>query len=280
MNERTTVKPGMPTGRGRGLRRHLLLGTALATSAFIGGYRGYVRRAYAGCTGGGGTYTCGDTTTTTQTLTGTPLVVTTAPGFSIDTTGPGGSAFLLSGTNGLTFTDNNQSTITGAVLGIYARNDGSGALSITATGTVTGRGSYGILARASGNATGVTIEAVDVSGAYSGIGARNDGSGALSITATGTVTGTGSYGIFAVNGSTATDLTIEAADVSGADRGILATNNGSGALSITATGTVTGANGSGIYAVNGTTATDLTIEAVDVSGATRGIDARNYGGVL
>ena len=117
---RQGMKREMTNGPALSLRNRLVLGTALATSAFVGGYRGYVRRAFADCTGAGGTYTCSVATTTTQTLPpdGTAvLTVTTAPGFTIDTRtvsgGSGGNAFTLNGTGGLTFTDDNLSTITG-----------------------------------------------------------------------------------------------------------------------------------------------------------------------
>jgi autotransporter family porin len=109
-----------------------VLGTALATTAFMGGYRGYVRRAYAACTGPvGGPYLCSGTLTTTQTLTGTPLTVTTAPGFSINTAA--GNAFTLKGTGGLAFTDSNSSSIAGQDFGLFANNYGAGELVITAT---------------------------------------------------------------------------------------------------------------------------------------------------
>ena len=63
-------------------------------------------------------------------------------------------------------------------------------------------------------------------------------------------------------------------DVNGAGDGIAARNFGNGALSITATGTVTGTDNIGIFARNN--GTDLTIDAVDVSGEA-GITGRNYG---
>ena len=91
---------------------------------------------------------------------------------------------------------------------------------------------------------------MDASGAADGITARNYGIGALSITTTGTVTGTNDFGIFARNNLGGTDLTIEAADVSGGLDGILTRQYGTGALSITATGTMTGTSGTGINATN------------------------------
>ena len=142
-----------------------MLGTALATSAFVGGYRGYVRRAYAACAPTAGTYLCSGVTTTTQKLPGSPggvLTVTTDNTFDIDT--PVGDALTLTGTGGLTFSDPNFSTITGAVNGIVARNSTSGALSISATGVVTGTSLIGIYTRNNNLGADLSIEAVDVSG--------------------------------------------------------------------------------------------------------------------
>ncbi|WP_292632698.1 autotransporter [Mesorhizobium sp.] len=275
-------------GPALGRRNRLVFGTVLATSAFLGGYRGYVRPAFADCSPFNGTFFCGDTTTLTQTLTGTPLKVTTilgndGPDFSIDTRpstgGGGGNAFTLTGTGGLTFTDDNQSFITGAADGINAGNDGSGALSITATGAVTGTSGYGIYANNSGG-TDLTIEAANVSGGTSGIHAELYGTGALSITATGTVTGTAGDGIYALTLSDAissTNLTVETANVSGGVYGIFAEHHGTGALSIIATGAVTGGTGAltgGIYAQN--YGSDLTIVAAGATGGL-GIGADQQG---
>ena len=68
-----------------------------------------------------------------------------------------------------------------------------------------------------------------------GIFAKNEGTGALSITTTGKTTGA-TDGISATNSSTGTSLTINAATTTGGRFGILAQNFGTGALSITTTG--------------------------------------------
>ena len=168
--------------------------------------------------------------------------------------------------------------VTGGTNGIAARNFGSGALSITATGTVTGTDYDGINATNSSNGTGLTINVASVSGGDNGIEALNDGSGALSITATGDVTGTNGDGINATNSSNGTGLTIDVAAVSGGGDGIEARNDGSGALSITATGTVTGTNGHGINASsNGTDLTVIAESTAIVEGAITGVYARQNG---
>ncbi|RUZ74152.1 hypothetical protein EN943_24820 [Mesorhizobium sp. M7A.F.Ca.US.006.01.1.1] len=182
-------------------------------------------------------------------------------------------------------------TVNSGENGIRAYNSGDGATDITAIGAVSGTGSDGIFAFNNTAATGgLTIDAVTVSGGKYGIYAENQGTGVTSITAKGDVTGTGYTGIAAVNGIAtfnpdgtiasvaaslnATDLTVDAAAVSGSQQGIYAYNSGSGATKITATGAVTGLTG--IHVTNADGATSLTVDAMAVNGYT-GVDARNYG---
>ena len=91
---------------------------------------------------------------------------------------------------------------------------------------------------------------VTIAGAVDGINAYNYGDGALSITTTGTTTGTSGDGICAYNDGNG-GLTINAATTTGGNDGIDAYNKGSGALSITTTGTTTGTSDDGIDAFNG-----------------------------
>ncbi|CAJ1412166.1 unnamed protein product [Effrenium voratum] len=162
--------------------------------------------------------------------------------------------------------------------GIYAKNSGSGALSITATGDVVGTANHGIVARNYAAGTDLTVQAAAVSGYFSGIEAKNFGSGALSVTASGPVTGGDFYnGINAYNSAAGTDLTIQAATITGDYDGIEAENRGSGALSITATGTVTSTNRAGIDAEVRSPGTDLTIQVADVTAYNGGIEADNKG---
>ncbi|MEM8590381.1 MAG: autotransporter outer membrane beta-barrel domain-containing protein, partial [Pseudomonadota bacterium] len=171
--------------------------------------------------------------------------------------------------------------VSGADDGIDARNYGSGALSVTASGDVTGQASYGIFAYNDTNGTDLKISATSVEGGLDGIIALNEGSGALSINATGTVTGQTSYGILAFNGSGGTDLAVSAFDVEGGSGGIAVLNEGTGAVSVTATGTVDGGTKGGISAYNAATGTDLSVTAAGVSGGQDGIYAANFGtGVL
>ncbi|RUX70908.1 hypothetical protein EN925_07905 [Mesorhizobium sp. M7A.F.Ca.US.006.04.2.1] len=182
--------------------------------------------------------------------------------------------------------------VSGGKYGIHAENRGAGATSVTAKGAVTGTDRVGIIAVnaaltfnpdgtfagvANTNATDLTVDVIAVSGGKTGIYALNTGTGATSITAAGAVTGTDDFGINAVNSSTATGLTVNATAVSGGGTGIYARNYGTGATSITATGSVIGTDGDGINAHNDSTAKDLTVDAMSVSGDVMGIDVINYG---
>ncbi len=161
--------------------------------------------------------------------------------------------------------------------GIYANNEGVGALTITSTGTATGTDFYGIEAINSSNSTDLTINAADSLGGINGINADNDGTGALTIDSTGTAEGEAVSGIFATNGLGATDLTITSNVATGTLTGVTAFNAGTGALTVTTTGTTTGEVGSGIFALNAGYGTALTVNAADTSGGGNGIQALNGG---
>ena len=184
------------------------------------------------------------------------------------------SSFGAAGTD-LTVTANG--TVSGGLIGIYAGNGGTGSTHVTATGHVEGAAGTGIGVQNAATAMDLTIEAASVTGGQTGISVTNRGIGATRVTATGHVDGAGNIGIYAGNETTATDLTVEASSVTGGLAGISAINDGSGATRIVATGHVAGAGNVGIAATNYATATDLTIEAVSVSGGQHGISAQNFG---
>lgn len=238
--------------------------------------------AYAGgCSGTLGNYTCSgavasDVTQSLQSLPASPLTVSTEPGFGIETSS--GNAFSLMSDGPLTFTDDHQSIITGNSYGIQATSTGSGALSITTTGLVTGLTGMGLYAETrSSLSTDITIKVAEVVGSTNGIMAGNYGSGVLSVTASGTVIGINNRGIYLYN-EFGTDLTLNAAEVSGGNVGIEVYNDGYGMLSVTTTGAVTGTRGSGIIAVNSVYGTDLIIQATgNVSGGTDGIMPTTWG---
>jgi hypothetical protein len=231
----------------KSFRGQLALSTALATIAF--GYGG--RSVYAGsCTGSGGVYSCSGAAgpDVTQTLSGSPLDVDTVAGFGINASG---IAFALSGTGGLDFTDNNNAAITGSLQGIAADNTGSGSLTITTNGTVTGTTGRGINAQNnSAGTTNLTVTTGAVSGGTEGIRAVNNGTGNTTVTSNGAVSG--SRGIAVTNTAIGTNITITANDnVTGDTQGISVTHNGTGTLSVTASGVVTGGTAEGIRTATG-----------------------------
>jgi hypothetical protein len=255
----TNIKP--PAGKKQNsLRARIALSTALATIAF--GYAG--RGAYAGvCSGSVGVYSCtgaaNSVTDVTQTINiGTPFTVTTA-GFGIDTSVNGGNGLYFKATGAMSFTDNNSSAITGAAIGLFGRNNGSGGLAITTTGAVTGNAGHGLQAIAQGGGGTASLTVTTTGGTVTGIGTLSDGIRAYN------------------NPSSAGGVSITTGAVSGGRRGIFAVNSGAGALSVTSTGTVVGTANDGIYAKNALSSTTLTVSSSLVSGGTDGIDIRNPG---
>ncbi|NKB55727.1 MAG: PEP-CTERM sorting domain-containing protein [Alphaproteobacteria bacterium] len=205
---------------------------------------------------------------------GSGLTDTTATGPVVGISGYGINAYNADTTTGLTIS---AAAVTGDDYGIKANHQGTGALNITASGPVGATNDAGIEAYNTEDGTGVTVSAADVDGRTFGIRARNEGGGALSVTANGPVTGSLRAGIFARNNDVnyGTDLTVSASSVSGGENGIDAVNSGTGFLSITASGLVAGGE-NGIFAFNESDG-DLTVSAASVSGGTNGIYAFNEG---
>jgi hypothetical protein len=171
-----------------------------------------------------------------------------------------------------------------ALTGIVATNTGPGALTVSAPAVVTESNGDGIYATNSSAGTDLTVTATDVSGSQDGIDARNYGTGDLSVTSMGTVTGSTFHGIYAKNYYASTgNVNIDVADVTGETSGIFARNYGAGSIYITSSGDVTGITGSGIAAANmDNYGTDLVITTTGaVSGGSRGIDVQHGGtGIL
>jgi uncharacterized protein with beta-barrel porin domain len=304
------------------LRRRVLLSGTMLVAAVAG----YGRRAYGACVNtGGSTYQCSGANVTTQNINGpnaNNAIVSTDPGFSVNTAA--GNAITITGDGALSYTDTNASSLTaaaggsralyvksggdfagtpgsitiatngalsGATTGIFARNYGTGALTVAANGNVTGTAFYGIFTRndsaISTTLTVTTAAGTTVSSGLNGIYAHNTGTGVLTVTANGNVTGTTfGRGIFARNfNATSTNLTVTTGagtTVRGGQYGIFANNYGTGAVTITANGNVTGTTyGSGIFArnlnVNSTALSVTTAAGTTVSGYRTGIFTRNYG---
>ena len=172
-------------------------------------------------------------------------------------------------------------TIESSASGIYAAQSGKGDLLITAA-DITSQNNNGIYAN-NANSYGGDLHITangDVRGGLTGIYAINEGTGATSVTVSGTVSsGTAGYaGIMATNGNVdSVGLTVNVHNVYSTATGILANNSG-GDLSIAATGKVaaTGSRSSGIDAYH-TGSGELTIQAVDVAGSRSGIEATSSG---
>jgi uncharacterized protein with beta-barrel porin domain len=259
----------LSSGHAGALRRRVLLsGTMLAAAAV-----GYGRRAYGGSVGGaclnsgGSTYLCSGAATvnvTAQAITANNASVSTVAGFGVNT--PTGNAITITGNGALSYTDSNASPLTTTAAGF------STALSVTS-------GNNYLATPGS-----VTINTNGALRGYSGIGAYNSGTGAITVTANGNVTatnGVNGIGISSVNSSAGTNLSVTtgaSTTVSGGSNGISAINYGTtGALTIKAYGNVTGHTA--INATNlGTNLTVTTAAGTTVSGGAFGITANNQNG--
>ncbi|MEL7517733.1 MAG: hypothetical protein AAFN48_02130, partial [Pseudomonadota bacterium] len=143
--------------------------------------------------------------------------------------------------------------------GIYARNAGTGSLSIVSA-SVTSANSDGIYARSYGTSLTIDTSAGDVSGARYGISASNRGSGNLSIT-TADVSSTGLDAIFVFNEAGGDSLIIDttAGSVDGVRNGIFASNRGRGDLFVS-TADVTAQLNNGVRAIGTVGSGSVTVD--------------------
>jgi outer membrane autotransporter protein len=198
--------------------------------------------------------------------------------------------------NNLVVTANNVSGGTNADAGpgggLAAFNDGKGTTVVTATGVVSGGSGYGIVASNGSvnfdsngrvdsvdpsNATGLTVQAVSVSGALGGVAAYNGGKGDILLTASGPIVSSGGIGVDAYNEYTTSHaVTIAVTSVNAVTYGISSADFGNGATSITATGPVvaTGFLSEGVAAIDQPGSTSMTILVGDVTADGDGIDAQ------
>lgn len=246
----------------------LALGAALAVGGMMS-----ASMSHAAC-GGAPVITCTGAFLSNVTLTDTPLDVVTGPGFSINS--GAGAGLDLRGTDGLTYTDNNMSPITGSTFGITATNTSNLAnisTSITTTGAVTGTSGDGI--NVSHNTFGsLSLSTAAVTGAINGILTNNlKLNSSTTITATDTVTTTAAGGA-AISVDTIRDnegISISVVDLNATNEGI-DVKNGAEVNTITSTGHIT-AGGTGInFTGNYTNVGDVTINTVDVTAGGDGID--------
>ena len=161
--------------------------------------------------------------------------------------------------------------VTGKTYGIKATSSGSGDLSVTATGAVSGTDEHGISAENSNSGNGIAVVASEVAGGKDGINVENKGSGALSVTVSRSAVGRSGHGIHAKNAASANGLTVRAVGASGEKAGIIADNSGNGDLTVEAAGLIAATDGEAIKAVNAGTGSII----VQISGTARtaGADA-------
>ncbi len=207
-------------------KKRLVLTTAIAASMFS-----YGRRAYANCyQSSGATYLCGGAETAEQDINHANASVSTLAGFSVNAN---------------------------ANRGIHITGDGALSFIDTHKSSVTATGAFGIGLFAETHDDGMTPGSVtiNVNGAFSGTrdGIRgyvgDDATGGVSITLSGSATGTDNDGIAAVGYINSADVvsvtTEKGSSVSGGNIGIYATNFGytdSIGVAIKVSGTVTGGN--------------------------------------
>ncbi|WP_320338155.1 autotransporter outer membrane beta-barrel domain-containing protein [Enterobacter asburiae] len=196
-------------------------------------------------------------------------MINTLPGFGINS---GGNAFYIQSSDSVTFTDNNNSTITAGMDGFSIYNTGPGAVNLTTTGQVTAT-DRGIDIHTLGS--DVHVNAADVTGGLNGIYIENSiNAGNITVNVSGSAIGRQNYGIYS---SALHDLTIKSTNAHGFAHAVWALSN-LGKLDIASTGalTSTGDFSMGVRADN-FSGTDVNINVNDVSGSYRGISVTNAG---
>ena len=167
-------------------------------------------------------------------------------------------------------------TVSGREDGIRTEFGGAGTIEILTAGSVVGSSGRGFTIE-TGNAAGdLTLQTADVTGGSSGISIDYRGQGAVDVTATGGVVGGTGTGIHIETDLTSTDISVQAAVVSGGYIGIGAYNGGQGSTFVRATGPVYGGS-VGVRVEGEANSTDITLELGDVTGGQAGIDVINLG---
>ncbi|MFZ5675721.1 MAG: autotransporter domain-containing protein [Pseudomonadota bacterium] len=189
------------------------------------------------------------------------LTVSTMAGFSVTAVGAD-NGITITGDGQLSYIDTNASPIT---------SENGAGLIVHSTGNIAGEPpeNGGVLIDTNGDISGTT-----------GIDARNDGDGDVSVTVGGAVTGTVDDGIKARNSGGDLTILTGAGAITGERNGIDARNDGTGDLKITANGEVNGFGGAGIYAENSGEGVNLTIMTgaqSTITGRYDGIYADNSG---
>lgn len=176
-------------------------------------------------------------------------------------------------------TISSSGTVTGNDYGIRALQAGTGTVGVTATALVTANTGVGVSVQSELGAGDVTVSVADVTATDNGVAIQRNGNGAVTLTASGTVSSREAYGVNVVtNRDTTGDVTLNLADVDGYYGGVRITRSGSGAVQITSSGAITSDYGDGINVRGIAGAGAVTINVADVTGYNRGINADNQAG--
>jgi outer membrane autotransporter protein len=206
------------------------------------------------CIGGAGIYTCSGPATpadSNQVITPfTPISMTILAGFGHDTTPHGLSAFFgdgitLGSGDGLSYTDNNQSSISTGRSGLSMFNMFSGSLTVINSGSINA-GFTAIVLTNQGDNVSVNNQG-NIIGNFRGLDVNNsNGTGPISIVSTAKITGTTNDGIRARGNGNGKVTINTTADILGGRNGILSKSNGLAALDITLANSVSGGTDFGI----------------------------------
>ncbi|UJW86462.1 autotransporter outer membrane beta-barrel domain-containing protein [Devosia sp. SL43] len=210
----------------------------------------------ADCLPAGGTsFVCSGATTLPQFIVMDDAVVTTTPGFGVDTS-IGMPALAIGGNGSLSYFDDNASALVSDDAGLYVENLGAGAgeISVTSNGAITGGGGF------MGAATVI-----------------NSGIGATSVALSGPVNGE-AVGLLVGNGNFAStgNVAVTTGTVNAGIIGIYAVNVGAGALEIVATGAVHAGDAGIVALVAPDNIGGVTVNAQSVTAGT-GINVANFG---
>lgn len=156
-------------------------------------------------------------------------------------------------TNNLSFKQEKEGNIEGALNGVYLTNQGRGFTHIVNEGSILSNGGNGIFVVNKNLTQSLKIESSgNIKSFDNGINALNEGKGFTSLLSSSNITANMGSGILLINGGTATDMTINQLNgvISGFDSGIKAINNGTGFTQIDISGKVISQDnisGNGIY---------------------------------
>ncbi len=201
----------------------------------------------------------------------------------------------------------NTMSVTGSEDGIDLNKTGGGSITLTISGAITANGNSndqaGIAAINDSEGEDITLNLSNhaITGGYHGLYVYNEGEGNITITSTGTITGSGKHGVYVNQEGGAVNLSLHtvsgkeyglqlkhygddsaAVTIStgggavGGETGVFLYGQGDGDISLVASGTITGSNSDGLYVYQSGDAA-VTISVASVSGKSDGIDLRKYG---